>query len=337
MVVLTPDDPRIRIEGLAELIQSGDWWIPCRLPVSSRGLLVDEQLLRVARMAAGVQLAFTTDAVSLSMEVDVSVPPTLDGPVAPFDVIIDGMLWTRETIEGRGVLRVDGLEGASKKIVIWLPHYGVTKVGRLTLEGATAVSSQVSERPHLVTYGSSITQCRQSSGPSTAWPALVAAARGWRLTNLGFAGQCHLDPVVARYIRDTPADIVSLCLGINIWGASSFPRRTLAPAIVGFIETVRDGHPMTPLLVTTPIASQEREHQLNEAHLTLAEIRSIVSDVVVALQERGDENLFLIAGPEVLSLAEQDLLVDGLHPGPQGYELMADRLGERIVAVAGIS
>lgn len=337
MIVLTPDDPRIRIEGLAELVESGDWWIPCRLPVSTRGLLVDEHLLSVARMAAGAQLAFTTDAVSFALDVDVSVPSTLDGPVAPFDVVIDGTLRTRETIEGRGVLRVDGLGGASKKIVIWLPHFGVTKVGRLTLEGATAVSSEGPGRPHLVTYGSSITQCRQSFGPSTAWPALVAAARGWRLTNLGFAGQCHLDPVVARHIRETPADIVSLCLGINIWGASSFPRRTLEPAIVGFISAVREGHPTTPLLVTTPIASLEREDRLNEAHLTLAEIRRIVGDVVVALQERGDNKLFLIAGPEILSLAEQDLLVDGLHPGPQGYELMADRLGERIVALTGIS
>jgi hypothetical protein len=40
---------------------------------------------------------------------------------------------------------------------------------------------------------------------------------------------------------------------INIAGGDVVRRRALAPAVHGFLDTVRDGHPTTPLLVVGPI------------------------------------------------------------------------------------
>ena len=36
-------------------------------------------------------------------------------------------------------------------------------------------------------------------------------------------------------------------------------RRTFAPYVHGFLETVRDGHPTTPITVISPILSPSRE------------------------------------------------------------------------------
>ena len=98
----------------------------------------------------------------------------------------------------------------------------------------------------------SITPRRETEVPSETWPALVARQHGWDCVSLGFAGECHLDPVAARTIRDLPARLISLCLGINIYGGETFSGRTLPGQIEAFISTVREGHPKTPIVVITP-------------------------------------------------------------------------------------
>jgi hypothetical protein len=54
---------------------------------------------------------------------------------------------------------------------------------------------------------------------------------------------------VARMIRDEPADIISLKLGINLHNMTSATHRTFAPMALGFIQTIREGHPITPILI----------------------------------------------------------------------------------------
>ena len=71
--------------------------------------------------------------------------------------------------------------------------------------------------------------------------------------NLGFAGSALLDPFVARTIRDTPADLISLKIGINLVNHDLMRRRAFGPAVHGWLDTIRDGHPGTPLVVISPL------------------------------------------------------------------------------------
>ena len=73
------------------------------------------------------------------------------------------------------------------------------------------------------------------------------------LVNLGFGGSALLDPFTARAMRDTPADLISVKLGINVVNADVMRLRAFAPAVHGFLDTIREGHPTTPLLVVSPI------------------------------------------------------------------------------------
>jgi hypothetical protein len=344
MNTLTLDDPRIRLDGVAQLIEREGWWEPSRLPVSDGPEnLLHEELRRVVRMPAGARIVFRTDASGFDLDVRVvavaesavgarrndAAPPGRNEAIAlPFDVTADGELVQRITVNGIGALRVRGLAAGRKQIAIWLPQFGYTSIGRLRID--SVAPQQEPAGPRWIAYGSSITQCRQAGGPSETWPSLVARHQGWQLTNLGFAAQCHLDPIVARYIRDAPAELISLCLGINIHGRGSFNARSLGPAIEGFINTLRQGHPSTPIVVSTPIACPDRELTPNSVGLTLTDMRSIVTESVAALQSSGDDRLTLLDGREILSKDEASLLADRLHPGPEGYRLMAERLAPRL-------
>ncbi len=102
-------------------------------------------------------------------------------------------------------------------------------------------------------HGSSISHGSNAASPSTTWPALAAARGGVELLNLGFGGSAMVDPFTARVLRDTPADLISVKLGINVVNGDVMRLRAFGPAVHGFLDTIRDGHPDEPLLVVSPI------------------------------------------------------------------------------------
>src|SRR5690606_37434801 len=114
----------------------------------------------------------------------------------------------------------------SRRIELWLPHFGQFRLKAIEIDDDATFARVESKARRWITYGSSITQCRASRTPTQTWPAIVARRMGLDLVCLGFSGQCHLDPMVARLIRDTPADYLSICAGINIYGGASLGKRS---------------------------------------------------------------------------------------------------------------
>ena len=86
--------------------------------------------------------------------------------------------------------------------------------------------------------------------PGRRW---LPSRAGVDLVNLGFGGSALLDPFTARTMRDTPADLISVKLGINLVNTDLMRLRAFAPAVHGFLDTIREGHPTTPLLVVSPL------------------------------------------------------------------------------------
>ncbi|MHA7248891.1 SGNH/GDSL hydrolase family protein [Arthrobacter tecti] len=251
------------------------------------------------------------------------------------DLLIDGALTQRvSTAQGVSTITFDlsKYQGVHR-LQAWLPHLEQVDIGSALVRGAT-VMDPARLGLNWITYGSSITHCSNVPGPSETWPALVSRQNDWNLTCLGFGGQCHLDPVVARTIGQTPADLISLCLGINIYGSSSIGDRALVSQLCGFIQTVRDRHPSTPILVISPIASPDREDARNLNGLSLQEVRQRVHDATTILTNLGDQSLHYVDGREILGAAEAELLPDGLHPNAVGYQIMAHRLGKVLRDIA---
>lgn len=273
-----------------------------------------------AATPAGVRASWRTTATEVRLELRAALD--IYTKLAPVDFLVDGELYQRHELEiGEQQLTVT-LPGNDVELTIWLPQAGAIAVRAVDFTGA-AVASPPSG-PRWLTYGSSITQCTGAYGPSETWPALVARRHGWDLTAMGFAGECHLDPIAARTIRDTPARLISLCLGINIYGGATFSGRTLSGQVESFLHTVRDGHPHTPIILITPIIAPEHEGKPNEVGLTLDDVRACIE---LGARSLNDPDLQLIDGRTVLTDEEaRALYADDLHPGPDGYRLIADRL-----------
>ena len=106
---------------------------------------------------------------------------------------------------------------------------------------------------------------------------MVARTVGLDHTNLGFAGQCMLDPFVALTIRDLDADIISMKVAANIVAEDAMRERPFGPGLLGFLDTIREGKPDTPILVVSPIFSPFGENQPGPLRLN-AEGRTVSVD-----------------------------------------------------------
>jgi hypothetical protein len=165
-----------------------------------------------AATPAGVRARWQTLATTVTLELRAALD--IYTTIAPVDFLVGGVLHRRcEVQAGEQRIQVE-LPAGPVDLEIWLPQAGAIAVREVAFEGDAV--PQPPAGPRWITYGSSITQCSGADGPSETWPALVAREHGWDLVALGFSGECHLDPIAARTIRDTPARLISLCLGVNI-------------------------------------------------------------------------------------------------------------------------
>ncbi|MFF3845051.1 GDSL-type esterase/lipase family protein [Streptomyces sp. NPDC002328] len=352
--------------------------LPHRLPARARAQCADEQLAMAESQPSGVRLAFRTRATAVELDalptkrVYIGAPPR---PHGVYDLLVDGRLvgqgsvtegntvtvdmrtGTSERRAGRpGTVRFDGLPAGEKDVEIWLPHNETTELVALRTDAPVAPAPESGRRVWLH-HGSSISHGSDGSSPTAIWPAVAASLGGVELVNLGLGGSALLDPFTARAIRDAPADLISLKVGINLVNLDVMRLRAFGPAVHGFLDTVREGHPRTPLLVVSPILCPMHEETpgpsapdfggLGEGRLTFVPmgepgeaaggkltLRVIREELARIVSERACDDPFLryLDGRELYGEGdvEELPLPDQLHPDAATHR----RMGERFAALA---
>ncbi len=288
--------------------------------------LYHPDLVNCASFGAGVRLRFRSSTSTLALPLTAPNPETTS-----LDVLVDGKLTGTFKVGAGEAVALSGLGTADKLIEIYLPTFGRVEYQALVVDDGASVSDPDPLTKRWVTYGSSITMCRTAHSASRAWPALVARRNGFDLTCLGFGGQCHLDTLMARHIRDLDADFISLAVGINIQGQSSLGPRAFFPAITGFVQIIREKHPDTPIALISPICSPPREEQENLVGFSLVKMRREVRHAAEALQECGDDHVHYIDGLSIFGPELVDHMPDLLHPNGHGYEILAENFQRQVV------
>jgi hypothetical protein len=367
------------VRGAAELESTPRGLRPHRLPAWAREQFPDPQLLMMEGQTSGVRLVLTTAARTVSL---VSHPTRLayrgaDRPRGNVDLVVDGALVASRPLDGGDVILADlrtgstefhagpshttvfdGLDEGDKLVEIWLPHNESLELVELRTDAPVAAVEPAGRL--WVHHGSSISHGSNASTPTRIWPAVAARLGGAELRNLGFGGSALIDPFVARVIRDAPADLISVKLGINVVNADSMRLRAFVPAVHGFLDTIRDGHPTTPLVLTSPIfcgihedtpgpgavdpatlgtdrvrfVATGRSEEKAQGKLTLRVVRDALASVVGT---RDDPNLHYLDGTTLYGEddAVEHPLPDALHPDTVTHQLIGERFARYAFAGAG--
>ncbi|WUH91724.1 GDSL-type esterase/lipase family protein [Streptomyces sp. NBC_00433] len=262
------------VRGALELERTEHGLLPHRLPARARAQCADPQLALAESQPSGVRLSFRTAATAVELDtlptkrVYTGAPPRPDGV---YDLVVDGRLAGQGSVSGGTTLTVDmatwateltpgpvgtlsftGLAGGDKDVEIWLPHNEMTELVALRTDAPVEPAAERGRKVWLH-HGSSISHGSEATSPTATWPARAASLAGVELINLGLGGNALLDPFTARALRDTPADLISVKIGINLVNSDLMRLRAFAPAVHGFLDTIREGHPGTPLLVVSPL------------------------------------------------------------------------------------
>ncbi|MFG2621314.1 SGNH/GDSL hydrolase family protein [Streptomyces sp. NPDC048507] len=373
------------VRGALELERTAHGLLPHRLPARARRQIPEGDLIAMAEMQpSGVRLAFRTRATAVELDTLRTKNAYAGAPERPdgvYDLVIDGRLagrasttggntllldtsaGTTSTVAGPvGTVRFTGLADREKDVEIWLPYNEITELVALRTDFPVRPAPVPGGRRTWLHHGSSISQGSDAESPTTIWPALASRLGGVELVNLGFGGSALLDPFTARAMRDTPADLISVKIGINIVNTDLMRLRALGPAVHGFLDTLREGHPDTPLLVVSPVLCPMHEDtpgptaadfenlgtgrlkfkaagdpaEVAAGKLTLKVVRDTLARVVEA-RAATDPHLHYLDGRELYG--EQDCaelpLPDRLHPDAAAHRRIGERFAARAFAPTG--
>jgi len=324
--VLSPDDARLAWQGAVSVEKTDQWVKPWRLQFDELELFSPEALRMRAGMPSGVRISFRSDTAEVAGRI------VSQDDMAPIDLCCDGEVVGSVPMAGQEEFRFDGLPEGEHLIELWLPQFGEFRLCSLDVSDGAYVAEFEDDRPRWITYGSSITHCRQAESPTQTWPAIVARERGLNLTSFGYGGQCHLDQMVARMMRDLPADFVSCCFAANVFGSGSLGPRSFRPAVIGQVKTIRDGHPDIPIVLMSCICLSGREGDQNAVGFTLDAMREEVAAAVEALRACGDENVHYVSGLDVFGPDLAHIQPDGVHPNAEGYKVLGRNFLDKVVA-----
>ncbi|MGV9879561.1 GDSL-type esterase/lipase family protein [Streptomyces sp. NPDC003006] len=369
------------LRGHLDVEETAHGLLPHRLPARARRQIPDDQLAVAEAQPSGVRLAFRTSATTIRLDtlptkrVYLGFPPPPDGV---YDLLVEGRLTAQATVDGGnlrtitdmqtqtaeftpgpvGTAHFTDLPAGEKDIEIWLPHAEITEVVALRSDAPVEPAPKTGRRVWLH-HGSSISHGSNAVSPSTTWPALAASACDVELINLGFSGSALVDPFTARAMRDTRADLISLKLGINVVNGDTMRLRAFAPAIHGFLDTIREGQPAVPLLLISPVLCPTHENtpgplmpdlsggtlkfkatgdpvETAAGRMTLTIVRDILTDIVEQ-RSAEDPNLHYLDGLDLYGESDHDEfpLPDAIHPGPEGHRRIGENFAKLVFANNG--
>lgn len=215
-----------------------------------------------------------------------------------------------------------GMPKQTHEYMLFLSLYdGVKDLSIGTEKGAkvTFPSLALPERKRpVVMYGTSILQGGCASRPGMAHTNILQRKLNREVINLGFSGNGHLDPEIARMMAAVDASVYVIDVVPNNTAASL--REKLPP----FYDILRLSHPNTPIvLIENPLYARS---QYDTSYRNgIRKLNGALREFYDTRLNAGDYNLFYVDGIDILG-EEGEGTVDGIHLTDLGFSHFADSL-----------
>lgn len=312
------------------------WHDPQLPPFSIHGLMYEDGAFRrmpeavAATVSAGVKnlhfhctggrVRFRTDSPVVAIRAKMSlirpaVTSSIDG-VAGFDLYMGDrhikVFAPPVDIDDGYDSSIELPEKGMQDITVFFPLYaGVYELAIGLAEGCRVEAAEpYPNKKPIVFYGSSITQGAAASRAGNCYTNMVCRMLGRDIWNLGFSGNAKGEPQIAEYIAGLDMECFVLDYDYNAPTVEHL-EKTHEP----MFRAVRTAHPDIPILMM----SRPRFEVTKVVQDRMDVVRRTYENAKAA----GDENVYLLTGPELMAIASNDGTIDGCHPNDLGFYSMA--------------
>jgi lysophospholipase L1-like esterase len=310
------------------------WRLPRRLE-----RVVRPPVWELAMCPSGGRVRFSSDTTLLALRLEYADVGGMQNmcPIGQLGiaVYVDGRFWKPVWSREPGAaehIAVEGLPREKRSYTLYLPLYHAVRVHAIGLDESAKVTPA---QPFTVDgpvafYGSSITQGGCASQAGLSYQAIIGRMLNLDFVNLGFSGEGRGEPEMAQAFAEIDASCFVLDFAQNCPTVEEMRERYMP-----FVRTVRGRHAATPLICITPIWQTMELYDADKREMLRA-MRQVVREAVAAAHDAGDASVMLVEGTSLLSSADADGFVDGVHPNDIGFQRMAERLAPVMRTMLGL-
>ncbi len=199
-----------------------------------------------------------------------------------------------------------------REITIYLPIYSNITCLLVGLAEKASLCPPISYKTQIpvVYYGSSITQGGCASRPGNAYESIISRKLDCDFINLGFAGSAMGEAEIADYIKS-----LRMSAFVFDYDHNSPSVEHLAATHQRMFRQIRSENPNLPILILS-----RPKYSLTGEELRR---RAVIEKTYTDAKASGDEHVYFVDGPELMSLAGNDGTVDNCHPNDLGFASMA--------------
>lgn len=208
-------------------------------------------------------------------------------------------------------------DNTMREITVNMPLYSGVDMVYIGLQEDAAI---LPPKPYkhqipIVYYGSSITQGGCASRAGNSYEAVISRRLSTDYVNLGFSGRALGEQKMADYIASLPMSVFVLDYDHNAPNPAH-----LEKTHERMFLTVRNAHPDIPIVMMTRPKFYPTPGEVKRREIIRATYQNAV--------DRGDQNVYLLLGSDLLADCGNEGQVDGVHPTDFGFASIARVLGD---------
>lgn len=315
-----------------ELAVQGKGWLETvsfydRLPAKAEKF-VRPEIWKLAQNSAGISIEFITDAESISARWKLRSPNlALPNMTATAVSGIDLYVKENEKWQWVGVGKPDKSSVNEQKIIgnmlrrkrrfrLYLPLYNGAETVEIGLPENAFVARVTEKNPKpIVFYGTSIVQGASASRAGMAYPSILGRKLNRATINLGFSGNCKMEPEIAELLTEIDAAAYFIDCLPNLSDGKEVAEKT--PRL---IEILRRRRPLTPIVLVENIRYPDvlLEQRKNRIY---KEKNAALQTVYNRLIRSNTKNLHYIASDSLIG-SDSEATIDGVHPTDLGFTRM---------------
>lgn len=301
-----------------------------RLPAKAESV-VRPPVWSLAQNSSGLRVRFITDSPEVSVRWKLrnqllSLPNMAAMSVSGVDLYVrDNDKW-RWTGVGRPdknpvneVKVIGNMARRSREYMLYLPLYNGVESVELGLPENVSISRTApfpADVKPMVFYGTSIVQGASASRAGLAYPAILSRRLNRPFINLGFSGNCRMEPEMAALLAELDPSVYFIDCLPNIATGEDVGQKT-----PNLVQTLRRAHPLTPIVLVENILYPDIFIE-DKKRATMDSKNAALRKVYNNLRQAGIKNLYYIPAANLIG-ADGEGTIDGVHPTDTGFERMA--------------